>query len=190
LNRRCYQVLLIVSVVAFSWLAMQVVQELGHVLHVYLSGGTVLKVVAHPAAISRTDYTGSPSPRFVAWGGAIWGCLIPLAALIVVRLTARRFDYLAAWFAGFCLICNGAYLAAGSLSPGLDDAGVILRYGGPRWPLILFGLVAVPAGLWLLSGLGPKFGFGPARGEVDRRAAIGAAIGLAVLVIVEVAFNW
>lgn len=67
----------------------------------------------------------------------------------------------------------------------LDDAGSILNRGGARWQLILFALVATAAGFYLLNGLGPKFGLGDARGHVDRRAAVGSAIALAVLVVVE-----
>lgn len=180
---RFYQLLLILSTIALSWLAMMGVHELGHVLSAVLSGGTVTRVVLHPASFSRTDVTPNPHPLFVAWGGALWGCLIPLALLGVVRATARSHAYLAAFFAAFCLIANGAYLAVGSFSPDGDDAGVILANGGAQWTLVLFGLVTVPAGLYLLNGLGPRFGLGPAGGKVDRRAAIAMAVVLVVWVV-------
>ena len=48
-----------------------------------------------------------------------------------------------------------------------------------------FPLVTVAAGLYLCHGLGPKFGLGEAKGQVDRRAALGAAAALAVLVVIE-----
>jgi len=44
----------------------------------------------------------------------------------------------------------------------------MLRHGSPLWLLWLFGLVTVPAGLWLWSGQGKYFGMGEARGAVDR----------------------
>ena len=116
----------------------------------------------------------------------MWGCLVPLATLAVIRLAARPHAYLAAFFAGFCLIANGAYLAVGSCFPGGDDAGVILHHGGAQWQLIAFGVPAVAAGLFLLNGLGPKFGLGPAAGQVDRRAAVGVALALLTVVVVEI----
>ena len=46
--KRAAQILLIVTFIAFSWLAMQVVHEVGHVLVARLTGGEVLKVALHP----------------------------------------------------------------------------------------------------------------------------------------------
>jgi hypothetical protein len=43
--QRIYQILLIGSFIGFSWLTMQVVHELGHVLGAVTTGGTVTKVV-------------------------------------------------------------------------------------------------------------------------------------------------
>jgi len=71
---------------------------------------------------------------------------------------------------------------------GGDDAGVLLAHGAARWQLIAFAVPAVLVGLWLLDGLGPHFGLGPARTRVDRRAAVAAAAALAVLIVVELAF--
>ena len=45
--KRAAQILLIVTFIAFSWLAMQVVHEMGHVLVARLTGGEVLKVALH-----------------------------------------------------------------------------------------------------------------------------------------------
>ena len=183
---RFFQVLLIVSTSGFSWLAMMVLHELGHVIHAWASGGVVSAVVLHPLAISRTDYASNPHPLFVAWGGALWGSLLPLGLLGVVHLAARRYVYLARFFAGFCLIANGAYLAAGSFFPGGgDDAGVLLQHGAQQWQLIAFGLPVTAGGLYLWNGLGPSFGLGESQGRVDRRAAIAAAAALSVLVSAE-----
>jgi hypothetical protein len=46
--KRLPQILLIVTFIGFSWLAMQVVHEAGHVLLARLTGGEVTKVALHP----------------------------------------------------------------------------------------------------------------------------------------------
>jgi len=185
---RSFQGLLIVSAVGFSWLGMMAVHEFGHVMHLLLSGGSVHYVVLHPLEISYTHPGTNPHPLFVAWGGAIWGCAVPLAALAIVRVTARPFAYLAAFFAGFCLIANGAYLAADAFLQGGDGRELVAQ-GSPPWLLALFGLAAVAGGLYLWNGLGPRFGFGPARGRVDRRVAVGTFIAWLVLVLLEVGLS-
>lgn len=200
---RFYQVLLIVSTAGFSWLAMQVVHELGHVLHLWLTGGSVDYVILHPLAISYTYSAANPHPLAVAWGGAIWGCALPLGFHRLVRLggtvlrpggtgclPARAFPappcvYLSAFFAGFCLIANGAYLAGDAWVRGGDGRDLI-AHGSPPWLLVLLGVPLIGLGLRLWSGVGPSFGLGPARGRVDRRAAVAMALALAAVVAGEV----
>jgi hypothetical protein len=187
-NMRLFQTVLIVSTLAFSWLAMMVVHEFGHVLHLWLSGGTVERVVLHPLVISRTDPGLNPRPLFVAWGGPVWGCIIPLILLGIVLLCRWSWWYLVRFFAGFCLIANGAYLAGGSFDE-VGDAGDILRHGSPRWTLFLFGIPTVALGLWFWHRLGPHFGLGPSSGKVDRRAALVMLVALILLVAVELCFG-
>jgi hypothetical protein len=184
---RLYQVLLIASTIALSWLGMMAVHELGHVLHLWVSGGTVEKVVLHPLVISRTDPGENPYPLLVAWGGAIWGCLIPLGGLLLARVAAPAHAYLARFFAGFCLVANGAYLV-GDRFVRAGDGRELIAHGAPPWRLIVFGLVAVGLGLALWNGLGPHFGLGAGQGRVDRRAAVSTTVALVCLIAVEIAF--
>jgi hypothetical protein len=179
------QAMLIGSTLALCWLGMQIVHEFGHVLGAWAGGEEVHRVVLHPLAISRTDATHDRHPLLVVWGGPLVGVLLPLGALAVMSLARSRYSYLLRFFAGFCLVANGVYLGVGSFS-GVGDAGDLLRYGAPRWTLIVFGLVCVPAGLWLWHGLGPSFGLGEAKGRVDRRAAVTILVLLLVVVLVEI----
>jgi len=185
---RFFQILLIVSASGLSWLGMMAVHELGHVVHLLLTGGTVEYVILHPLAISYTHPGHNPHPLVVAWGGAIGGCIIPLVMLGTVRRLARPWAYLASFFAGFCLIANGAYLSGDAFVQG-GDGRELVAHGSPPWLLVLVGLVAVAGGLCLWNGLGPHFGLGPARGKVDRRAAIGTAVALIVVVVLEVGLS-
>ena len=142
-------------------------------------------MVLHPLVISRTDASHDRHPLLVVWGGPILGSLLPLVVLGITRLVRSGFFYLFQFFAGFCLVANGAYVGVGSFG-GVGDAGELIRYGAPRWTLIVFGLVCVPLGLSLWNGLGTHYGMGRSSGEVDRRAAL-ATLGL-VLIVVLVEF--
>jgi hypothetical protein len=175
---------LIISFMAFSWLAMQVVHELGHVLGALVSGGAVTKVVLHPLVISRTDVSPNPHPLFVVWAGPVIGCALPLLVLLLVKLLKAPGTYLYRFFAGFCLIANGVYIGLGSFE-SLADAGDMLRYGSSQWQLVLFGLMMIPPGLYLWHGLGSKFGLGGVDGKVSRKATLVSSLLLVVLAFLE-----
>ena len=85
-------------------------------------------------------------------------------------------SFVSRFFAGFCLIANGAYIAFGSFDR-IGDCGEMLRYGSRTWQLWLFGAITIPTGFWLWHRQGIHFGFGSANGKVDVR------IGYTILVI-------
>jgi hypothetical protein len=185
---RAFQLLLIATLIPLCWLVMQAVHELGHVTAAGAAGGSVTKVVLRPLTMSRTDTAGSQYRLAVVWAGPLAGIGLPLAILALVKVVKGTWGYLAQFFAGFCLIANGAYLAAGSFQR-IGDAGDLLRLGSPQWCLWLFGLISVPLGLFLWNGLGPSFGLGQCKGQVDRRAAISSALLLVIVVIMELALS-
>jgi hypothetical protein len=185
--KRLDQIILIVTFLGFSWLAMQAVHELGHVLGAVATGGQVSRVVLHPCEFSRTDVAVNPHPLAVAWAGPAVGTALPLGAFLLASGFRIRGGYLLRFFAGFCLVANGAYLAAGS-SQGLADAGDMLRHGSRAWHLMLFGVATIPLGLYLWNGLGPHFGLGPAQGRVNHAAALASLALLGLLVGAELLF--
>jgi hypothetical protein len=187
---RFFQVLLILATVAVSWLAMLALHESGHVLMGWLIGAHGPTVHLPLLGISRTDFALNPHPLAVAWGGPLFGCILPAATFAAARcFTTKQNIFLLAWLAGFCLIANGGYLLGGAILTGRgDDGSVILQHGGSRWQLFAFGLGAVAAGLYLWNGLGPRFGLGVPRGQVSRKAAVGVAISLLVIVCLELLF--
>jgi hypothetical protein len=181
---RLSQIQLIVATLLFSWLAMQAVHEWGHMLHAWMSGGTVTAVLLHPLEISRTDVSPNPHPQFVAWGGPLWGCLIPHALYALVRWRNWSRTWLAAFFAGFCLIANGAYLLGGGLFP-VGDAADLLRHGAPRAALFIFGVAAIASGLYLWNGLGKHFGLGINATATDGKAAWAMSGAVVLLILLE-----
>uniref|UniRef100_A0A7C2NWU9 M50 family peptidase n=1 Tax=Schlesneria paludicola TaxID=360056 RepID=A0A7C2NWU9_9PLAN len=170
------------------WTLMQAVHELGHVTAALLTGGSVQRVVLHPLALSRTDVSDDPWPLVTVAAGPAVGVLLPLAGW---RLAGRRpwpLDHLLKFFAGFCLIANGAYLAYGSFE-GIGDAGELLRHGAPIWTLWLFGAVTIPAGLLIGHRLGPRLGLHRHAPPLRRRHLAIAWGSLLAVTVVECLFS-
>lgn len=186
--KRLPQIILILSFLCFSWLAMQAVHELGHVFAAMATGATVDRVVLHPFTISRTDLAQNPHPLPVVWGGPLVGVALPLLFFVLWQRCSLPAVYLPRFFAGFCLVANGVYIAAGSFSR-LADAGDMLRHGSPHWLLLLFGVATVPSGVYLWHGLGPNFGLGEARGKIDHRALLASVALLLVIAGGELAIG-
>lgn len=181
---RVWQIALIVSMLCLSWLGMMAVHELGHVLHAWASGGTVWRVILHPLAISVTYYRHNPHPHFVAWGGALWGSLLPLGLLGLVQFARRRLACLFRFFAAFCLLANGVYIGLDAFVQA-GDGRTLVRGGSPRWLLVAFGCAAVGASALLWNGLGPSFGLGTPSKPVGRRAVVGVVVALVALIGAE-----
>ncbi len=176
---RSLQAILILSTWAGSWLGMLACHEFGHVLNAWLSGGMVVALDLPLVGFSQTHVAPNPHPQFTAWGGVVWGSLLPLFFWAAARRWFRPYAFLAAFFAGFCLAANGVYLAAGSFigaANDADDAHELLRHGAARWQLVAFGLVGAALGLQLWHGLGKSFGLRVPGGVVDRKAAFAAGI--------------
>jgi hypothetical protein len=186
--RRLHQVLLICSTVLASWLGMQVIHEFGHVLGAWVTGGEVERVILHPLTISRTDLGRNPYPLFVVWTGPVIGVVLPVIFYVVALKLAMRGAFVLRFFAGFCLIANGAYIGAGSFD-GIGDAGQMLRNGSSPWHLWLFGIVTAPVGFWFWHRQGPNFGLGADGREVEPAVAYVTAFTCALLIVVGLALR-
>ena len=127
-----------------SWLGMMAVHESGHALGALLTGGHVQRIVLPILGFSRTDVSPNLNPLLEVWAGPVWGCVVPLSILLI----ARRPWPIWRFFAGFCLIANGSYLAVGwSMHAG--DAWELVRLGMPRSLLTGVGLIGVSTGLFI-----------------------------------------
>jgi hypothetical protein len=171
------RILFLMVFAGWCWVAMLGVHELGHVLAAWGTGGTVVRVVWHPLAISRTDVNPNPHPAIVVWSGPLLGSLTPLLLWWLVRRFESVTRLLAQLFAGFCLIANGIYIGVGSLD-AVGDAGVMLATGAPPLALWIFGGIATGSGLLLWHRLGPSFGLGQLN---DRTVRIATLIASALL---------
>lgn len=152
------------------WLLMMAVHELGHVLHAAATGGRVTHVELHPLAISRTDVQPNPKPLTVAWGGTLWGAVIPLAGWGIASVLPRIGRRWLKAFAGFCLIANGLYLVSAIAMP-VGDTQDLRTLGVPVWAMVLAGTPMLAAGVWLWHSLGRCFGLANATNAQARRWA-------------------
>lgn len=141
------------AVALLTWYFMLVCHESGHVLHALASGGTVQSVDIPLVGFSYTRLGSNPAPIFVAWGGAVWGAILPALPLAVAAALRSRLIGVAQFAWGFCCIANGAYLAVGGLTRA-GDADDLLRGGVPLGALVAIGVPMIAAGLfvWHIAG--------------------------------------
>jgi len=181
-----YQTLFAVSLTGLSWYGMMAVHETGHVLAAVLTGAVVEAVVLPPFAISHTAVSENSCPAVVVWTGPLAGCLLPVAAWLAVP---RRWDGLrnaGCFFAGFCLISNGLYIAAGAV-PGIGDCREMLRTGTPVWLMVAFGMLCAPVGLGLWHRLGSVSDFLRTPGTVTPQIALYTLLALLLVVVAAAA---
>ena len=186
--QRFHQVVFLFSVVALSWFAMMATHELGHVVGAMVSGGQVERVVLHPMTISRTDVKPNPNPLLVVWAGPLLGCLLPLVIGLAVPKRSTMVRNTMLFFAGFCLLANGAYIAFGAFD-SVGDCGEMLKHGSPIWVLFTFGAIAICVGFYLWHCLGSIKEFIANPSLVNPAIAYTLLAGLVVMLSVEFAFS-
>jgi hypothetical protein len=182
MSHRAAQVLFSVSLLLCAWYGMMAMHELGHVAGALVTGGKVELVVLHPLVISRTDVDPNPHPAIVVWLGPIIGCLLPCLLLVLpTRSIVLRGSL--QFFAGFCLIANGAYIGVGAWEE-IGDCREMLRTGTPLWVMVAFGLVAVGGGLLVWHRLGSLRVFWRHPSLISWRWAFGTSLSLVSYVVV------
>jgi hypothetical protein len=159
--RRPFALTFVTASIACAWLAMTALQEFGHAMNAWCSGGRVTSIELPPCGLGHTQVAPNPHPLFVTWGGACWGSLLgSLPLLFPVRSEVLR--WFARFFAGVCLIAKGTYLGIGCFfghANGADDAHELLRCGASSWQLVLFGVLATASGVYIWHRLGHRLGF-------------------------------
>lgn len=121
---------LLLADTGWLWVLMLLTHEVGHGAAALLTGGEVVSADLRPGVPGHTLVTPNPHPHWVVWGGFLSGCLLPLGAWGAVRATVPKMSSDLFLLAGFCLLANGAYLAAGG-GESLTDTGVLRSLGWP-----------------------------------------------------------
>ena len=183
--QRFHQTLFIVSLLALSWLLMMTVHELGHVIGAIVTGGEIQRVVLHPLAISRTDVSPNPHPSTVVWLGPILGSVLPSLAMFLCPRRLTMTCGVATFFAGFCLIANGAYIGIGAIDH-VGDCREMIRTGSPMWLLMTFGALSIGCGGWCWHRLGSLNTFLANPAIVSRKWAYAIFASLVSVIVLEV----
>lgn len=183
-----WQVLWIGSTLFACWWGMLLVHESGHMLAALATGGKVAGWALKPWEITMVQLSANPSPLVVTWGGAVFGAGAPLALAIFCTIMKWRIAPACLFFAGFCLLANGAYLAFGTFGP-IGDVGDLFRHGASTWQLWLFGLTAMFLGLSAWHRLGEKFPLPQSLTRINRRNATIASVLAAALFAGMAAFG-
>ena len=169
-----------------AWFGMQAVHELGHVIGAWATRADVQNVNLHPLEFSRTDLGANPHPLLVVWAGPLLGVLLPLALWGTAAALRLKHAFLLRFFAGFCLLANGAYIGVGSLAR-VGDCREMLLHGSPIWVLWIFGLAAFGSGIMVLHGLGVPFGIASADSSPPRGSLAVCLVALCALLLLGVA---
>lgn len=136
-----------------SWYASLATHEAGHALAGVLTGAKSVHTHLPLLGFSRTDLSGDQHPLVTTAAGFVGGALVPLLIWLAAAAARVPGRTVLAFWSGFALVFNGAYLAADAVARAGDGA-VLVREGTPVWAAILAGLLLGAAGLRIWHALG------------------------------------
>lgn len=140
-NITANRVLKFVVLLGGSWCVMTFVHESGHIVCGYASGGALQDADLIPWHLPYSIFAPDPYPLVTLWGGPMLGVIIPLTVALFIRK-----DWM--WFiANFCMLANGAYIAAAWLSGDRYlDTPKLLEHGAHPIPIALYCLLTIGFG--------------------------------------------
>ena len=118
--------------IAWAWLTMTLVHELGHVVVGCACGAKLGSIEIRPWCLPYSFFSPNPMPLLTLWGGPIIGCTLPL---LVAWLSKRPAVWFVAWF---CIVANGLYLLTGCYSNDSELDSVKMVKAGMSTPLLIF----------------------------------------------------
>lgn len=120
---------------------MTFTHELGHILAGWSCGGTLRSADLRPWHLPYSIFDPDPHPLVTLWGGPALGVVLPLGVALLVR---RPWIWFIAYF---CLLANGAYLAAAWVSGDRYlDTPQLLRHGAHPAIVAMYCLLAIGFG--------------------------------------------
>ena len=130
-----------IALLIVSWCVMTFTHEVGHIVGGWCCGGKLKSFDLYPWHLPYSIFDPDPRPLVTLWSGPMLGVLVPLAIAGIIRR-----DWM--WFiAYFCILANGAYLAAAWLSGDeYLDAPKLLEQGASPVAIAIFCLFTIGFG--------------------------------------------
>lgn len=176
--------LILLALIA-SWYAMMLIHECGHILAALATASKIDRVHLPWFGFSQTEISTYHHPTLVVAAGPAFGVILPFVAWLACRRTS--WAPLLRFFAGFCLVANGGYIAS-AMFHAAGDADDLVALGVPCWILGVTGCLSVAVGLQLWNRLAPSFGLGPSGVPIGsiRRASVACAFVLVLVLTVNI----
>jgi hypothetical protein len=135
------RVLYFVVLLIVSWCVMLFTHEMGHLIGGWCSGGALADADLLPWHLPYSIFDPDPLPLVTLWCGPILGVALPVAAALIFRS-----GWL--WFvANFCVVANGAYIAAGWFAGGeYIDTTKLLEHGAHPVTILLYCTLTIGFG--------------------------------------------
>jgi hypothetical protein len=124
-----------------SWVVMTFTHEMGHIIGGTCCGGTLQSADLMPWRLPYSIFEPDPFPLVTLWAGLILGVLLPVAVAMIVNR-----DWM--WFiANFCVLANGAYIAAAWLSGDRYlDTPKLLEHGASPISIAVYCVLTIGFG--------------------------------------------
>ena len=135
------RVIQFVILLVASWCVMTFTHESGHIVGGWFCGGTLKAADLFPWHLPYSMFDPDPRPLITLWGGPAIGVVVPLAIALLVRHHGM-------WFiAYFCVLANGAYLAAAWVSgEQYLDTAQLLEHGAHPLTIAIYCLLTIGFG--------------------------------------------
>ena len=124
-----------------SWFVMTLTHELGHIVGGTCCGGSLKSADLLPWHLPYSIFEPDPFPLVTLWSGLIIGALAPRAAAMIIQHDWMSF------IANFCVLANGAYIAAAWFSGDRYlDTPKLLEHGASPIAIAVYCLLTIGFG--------------------------------------------
>ena len=138
--------LILLGSFVFGYNAAMILQELGHAIAMWATGGTIEWIMLR-FFWSHTFYGSTPThPMLTILAGVLLGPSAMFALLLLIRHCRSSFLVLPIMVCVITFVYNGLYLIIDGIAEAGNDATQLIYYGFPKLTVVLLGLVMVSIG--------------------------------------------
>ena len=180
LVRRMNRSIVFVLLLAWSWVAMTLQHELGHIAVGCCSGGKLSSVELRPWCLPYSMFNPNPTPLLTLLAGPLLGCVVPL---LFAWITKRPSVWFVAWF---CIVANGLYLLVGAYSGDAElDSTKMIKAGTPTSVLVIASAAITVLGYVGFRNECQRVLASDPAWEMSKRVFAASSLGLVTTIIVQ-----